>query len=119
MTDIYYRDTKRAMDIFTVHALEQNIKPDIDKEQWMAYQTLKLKYPNITYQSHNGYHCDGIADYKLGVRWEYDKIIDLSSKEILLNTKPFHTLKTNEIVNTWMRVLGETENTKTDWLDKL
>ena len=104
---------------FALHALEQNTFPDIDKEQWMAYQTLKLKYKNITCQGHNGYHCDGIADYTLGVRWEYDEIVDLTSKEVLVHTKPFHTLKTEDIVNTWMRVLGETEKTKRSWFSKI
>lgn len=102
-----------------LHTLEQTLYPDTDKEQWLAYITLKVKYPNITCQSLNGYHCEGIADYNLGIRWEHDKIIDLGNKEVLLVTEPFHKLGTTDIVNTWMRVLGETNKTKRSWFNKI
>ncbi len=103
----------------TLHTVEQTLSPDTDKEQWLAYLTLKVKYPNLTCQSHNGYHCEGIADYKKGVRWQYDKIVDLADKSVIVETKPFHSLSTSEVVNTWMKVMGETQTTKRSWLRSL
>jgi len=102
------------------HTIDQALHPDTDKECWMAYQVLKVRYPSLTYQSHNGYHCDGLVDYVKGVQWNYDKLLDTKTDEVLLTTdEPFHSMKTEEIVNTWMRVVGETATTKKSWLRKL
>ena len=97
------------------HFLQQTLYPDTDKEQWLAYLTLKEKYTSLTCQSMNGYHCEGIADYDKGIRWEYDKVVDLESKEVILKTEPFHTIPSEVIVNTWMKVMGETTKTKRLW----
>ena len=103
------------------HTIDQALNSDTDKECWMAYQVLKVRYPSLTYQYHNGYHCDGLVDYVKGVQWNGgDEIIDVKTREALLTTNtPFYNMKTEEIVNTWMRVVGETATTKQSWLMKL
>ena len=104
-----------------LHTLGQTTLPDTDSAQWLAYQTLKVLYPDISCLSHNGYHCDGLADYTIRVSFCGSRgFIDLESGELLYESdKPFHEMTTNEIVKAWMRVVGETETTKKGWLNKL
>lgn len=102
------------------HTIDQVLKPDTDREAWMAYQVLKVKYSTITYCSHNGYHCDGLVDYKRGLQFTNSEFLDTKTKEVLSTTgKPFYEMNTDEIVNAWMRVVGETETTKQNWLTKI
>lgn len=104
-------------DLFKRHLIEQTLFPAEDKEQWIAYLILKEKYKHITYLSHDGYSCDGLADYTKNIVWTRNEVVDWTTKEILLRAeKKFWECTSTEICTIWMRVSGETYKTKTEWL---
>lgn len=103
--------------LFKRHILEQNIMPSSDSHQYVAYLILSEKYHNLTYWSMDGWSCDALADYSVGLVWNRHEVVDWESKEVILTTeKSFWESTTQEIIKTWMKVNGETSTTKTSWL---
>lgn len=107
------------------HFIQQSLFPEQDKPQWLAYLVLNQRYPNLTCLSIDGYHCHGLADYSKGkmlywqdrykggiLNWENKSVI----KPILKN---FCDMQTEEIINIWMEVCGETEQSKLEWVRSL
>lgn len=108
-----------------IHVMQQALLPDIDKPQWMAYLILYQLYPKLTYLSMDGYHCHGIADYSEGKMFYWQDrykggIINWTDKTLIMSPpKDFCDMTTEEIVNVWTKLNGETENSKKAWLDNL
>lgn len=91
------------------HLIEQTLRPDQDKDQFLAYLILNEIYPSLTYLSYDGFYCHGLADYSKNLVWQDKKIIDHSTKEIILNTETYFTkCTTNDICNIWIKVNGDT-----------
>ena len=106
--------------LFKEHILRSVMFPEQDSEQWIAYLILKQKYPSLTYWSMDGYSCDALADYSKGIVWKDDTLIDWESKQTIEHTtKRFWDCTTEEIVNTWMQLNGETTKAKRDWLNRM
>lgn len=99
------------------HTLSQTIRPEPDKEGWLAYLQLRVFHPSITYTSMDGYSCDGIADYTKDASWIGKQIVKWSTWNswykdgIVLHTseKDFWDMSTEDIVKTWNSVVGFTE----------
>lgn len=103
--------------LFKKHILENTLLPQPDSQQFMAYIILSQKYPNLTYWSMDGYSCDALADYSIGVVWNREDVIDWKTKEVMFKTgKSFWDSTVQEIINVWTRVNGETTTTKYNWL---
>lgn len=106
--------------LFKEHILRSVMFPEQDSEQWIAYLILKQKYPSLTYWSMDGYSCDALADYDKGLVWKDNTLIDWESKQTIEHTtKMFWDCTTEEIVNTWMQLNGETRKTKREWLNRM
>lgn len=108
-----------------IHVMQQALLPDIDKPQWMAYMILYQMYPNLAYLSMDGYHCHGIADYSEGKMFYWQDryqggILNWTDKTLIMSPeKDFCEMTTEEIVNVWTELNGETEDSKKAWLDNL
>ena len=108
------------MNILDYHFIESTIRSHEDKGRWLAYLILKEKYPALTYWSHDGYSCDALADYSKNLVWHDWYIVDWTTKGAIIRTENrFTSCTTPEICDVWMRVNGETEKTKNEWLDSL
>lgn len=107
------------------HVMQQALFPEQDKPQWMAYLILHELYPNLTYLSMDGYHCHGIADYSDGKMFYWQDrymggILNWSDKTLITTPpKDFCDMTTEEIVNVWTELNGETEESKLSWLRSL
>lgn len=100
-----------------IHFIQQSILPTPDKEQWLAFLTLKQRYKQLTWLSMDGYSCDGIADYSKNLYWQDRRILDWTDKSVIKETeKKFWEYTTSEICSIWMQVNGETLKTKTEWV---
>jgi len=105
--------------LFKQQIIQSVMFPEQDSEQWVAYLILKQKYHNLTYWSMDGYSCDALADYSKGTVWKDDELIDWVSRQTIAHTtKRFWDCTTEEIVNTWMQLNGETTKTKREWLNE-
>lgn len=108
-----------------IHVMQQALLPDIDKHQWVAYMILYQLYPKLTYLSMDGYHCHGIADYSEGKMFYWQDryqggILDWTDKALIVPLeKDFCDMTTEEIVNVWTELNGETEESKMAWLSNL
>lgn len=108
-----------------IHVMQQALFPDIDKPQWMAYMILYQLYPNLTCLSMDGYHCHGIADYSEGKMFYWQDhykggIINWTDKSLIVSSeKDFCDMGTDEIINIWTKLNGETEDSKSAWLRNL
>ena len=103
--------------LFKQHILENTMLPGNDGQLWVAYIILSQKYPELTYWSWDGYSCDALADYSINLVWRDKEIIDWTTKQVIAITeKNFWETDTTSIVNTWMRMCGETTKTKMGWL---
>lgn len=106
--------TNKNLESLAYHTLSQTLKPEPDKEGWLAYLQLRIFHPNMTYTSMDGYSCDGIADYTKDVSWIGKQIVKWSTwhkERVILHEsdKEFWNLSTEEIVKTWNSVVGFTE----------
>lgn len=108
-----------------IHVMQQALFPDQDKPQWMAYLVLHELYPNLTCLSMDGYHCHGIADYSAGKMFYWQDryqggILNWTDKSLIVPlVKDFCDMTTEEIVNVWTELNGETEESKLAWLSSL
>lgn len=108
-----------------IHVMQQALFPDIDKPQWLAYLILYQLYPKLTYLSMDGYHCHGIADYSEGKMFYWQDrymggILNWTDKSLIVPLeRDFCDMTTEEIVNVWTELNGETEESKKVWLDNL
>ena len=113
------------MNKLATHLIRQTLFPDQDKPQWMAFLILNKKYPKLTYLSMDGYHCHGIADYSEGKMFYWQNcykggILNWADKTLIMSlTKNFCDMTTEEIVNIWMDLCGETEESKLSWLNNM
>lgn len=113
------------MSSLATHLIRQTLFPDQDKPQWMAYLILNQKYPKLTYLSMDGYHCQGIADYSEGKMFYWQDryeggILNWTDKTLIMSPeKDFCDMTTEEIVNVWLDLNGETEESKLAWLSSL
>lgn len=113
------------MDNLSIHVIQQALFPDIDKPQWMAYLILNQLYPKLTYLSMDGYHCHGIADYSEGKMFYWQDrykggILNWTDKTLInVPLKDFCDMTTEEIVNVWLELNGETETSKINFLGTL
>lgn len=106
--------------LFKKHMMEQALLPSQDTEQFTAYLILSQKYKNLTYWSMDGYSCDALADYSIGLVWNRKDVIDWKTKEVVYKTnKSFWDCTTKEIVKVWTILNGETTTTKQSWLESL
>jgi len=107
------------------HFVEQSLFPSDDKPQWLAFLVLNKLYPNLTYLSMDGYHCHGIADYSEGKMFYWQDryeggILNWTDKTLIMSPpKDFCDMRTEEIVNVWTELNGETEESKINWLRSL
>ena len=106
--------TNKNLERLAYHTLSQTLKPEPDKEGWLAYMQLLVFHPNIKYTSMDGYSCDGIADYTKDASWIGKQIVKWSTwhkERVILHEsdKEFWNLSTEEIVKTWNSVVGFTE----------
>lgn len=91
----------------------------------MAYMILYQMYPKLTYLSMDGYHCHGIADYSEGKMFYWQDcyqggILNWTDKTLIVPLeKDFCDMTTEEIVNVWTNLNGETEESKVKFLKKL
>ena len=107
------------------HFIEQTVYPDKDSQQWLAFLVLKEKYPNLTYLSYDGYHCHGLADYSVNFNWQGSRIVvwdnSYTWREHMETAKQlekdFEEYSSTGIVNIWMDLLGETEESKKAWIN--
>lgn len=105
------------------HFVEQSVIPDGDSQQWLAYVLLQTKYPKLTYLSFDGYHCHGIADYSEDKMFYWQDrykggILNWREKIVILPLyKDFCDMSTFEIVNIWMDLCGETDETKKAFIE--
>lgn len=100
------------------HVLQQTFTPEHDSTQFLAYILLSQKYPNLTYWSMDGYSCDALADYNKDIVWDKHSVYEWTTKKPLLTTdKRFWDCTTQEIIDVWTRVNGETTKTKREWID--
>lgn len=104
-------------DMYKYRFIQQMLYPSMDKEQWLAFLTLKERYEHLTYMSYDGYSCDGLADYTKNIVWVKDEIIDWTTKDVIEQVKVFWECSSTEICSVWMKVNGETHKTKMQWLD--
>lgn len=111
------------MSNLATHLIQQTLFPDADKPQWLAYVILNEKYPSLTYLSMDGYHCHGIADYSESKMFYWQDrykggILNWVDKTLALPmSKDFCDMTTEEIVNIWMDLCGETQESKLSWLN--
>ena len=107
------------------HLIQQTLFPDQDKPQWLAFLILNKRYPKLTYLSMDGYHCQGIADYSEGKMFYWQDryqggILNWTNKSLFkVISKDFCDMTTEEIVNTWMELCAETEESKLSWLNSI
>ena len=113
------------MNNLAIHVMQQSLLPDIDKPQWMAYMILYQMYPKLTYLSMDGYHCHGIADYSEGKMFYWQDrymggILNWTDKTLIVPLeKYFCDMTTEEIVNVWTNLNGETEESKLKFIKNL
>lgn len=113
------------MSNLAVHTIQQALYPDVDKPRWMAYLILYERYPKLTYLSMDGYHCHGIADYSEGKMFYWQDryqggILDWTDKTLIVPLeRDFCDMTTEEIVNVWLELNGETEESKINWIRSL
>ena len=107
------------------HLIRQTLFPDQDKPQWLAFLILNKRYPKLTYLSMDGYHCHGIADYSEGKMFYWQDryqggILNWTNKSLFkVISKDFCDMTTEEIVNIWMDLCGETQESKLSWLNSI
>lgn len=113
------------MSNLTYHFVHQMLLPEQDAQQWMAYVLLQKLYPNLTCLSMDGYHCHGIADYSEGKMFYWQDryqggILNWTDKTLIMSPpKDFCEMSTEEIINVWTELNGETEESKISWLRSL
>lgn len=107
------------------HMVEQLLFPSQDKQLWLAVMALRTKYPNVSYWSFDGYHAQALCDYSLPTPmvWCDNRVRSWYNGDygdVILET-PKHILdmQTDEICNIWLQAIGETEESKRDWIRML
>lgn len=91
--------------------IDQHTTPDLDSEAWVAYLILLEKYPNLTYQSWDGFHCHGICDYSVTppMVWIDTRLINWETKE-QFPIVDFSGQTTRDIIKMWNKIVEENCN---------
>lgn len=100
------------IDYATFHkvVIHESFIPGEDRDQFLAYMILCQKYPNLTYQSHDGYTCHALVDYSKDICWDGKKIFKWSTKETIRETmKDFCDYSMIEIIDIWIEVMNARE----------
>ena len=82
--------------------VHESFIPLKDGDQFLAYMILYQKYPNIAYQSYDGYTCHALVDYSKDVCWDKKRIFKWSTKETIKETeKDFLDYSMTEVIDAW------------------
>ena len=101
-----------SLELLGLHTVKQLLSPEKDRQQWIAFQHLRVLYPELVYTSIDGYTCDGIADYYRDLSWIHKNIYVWSTWNkdntvIYKGDKDFWDMNSDEIFNVWISVVNK------------